>query len=327
MNTSSGSIPDFYEQSYQLNRGDVNQKGEPAKLGFLQVLMTGDGDFEKWQKEKGEDTRTSLRRSAVANWLTDTESGAGALLARVIVNRLWQHHFGKGLVASANDFGFQGEPPSHPELLEWLASELVNNGWRLSHLHKLIVLSNTYQMGDAPNPNNTRIDPKNRWLWRRPARRLEAEAIRDSALAASGALDRTMYGAGTLDLAMKRRSIYFQVKRSQLPPVMQLFDWPDTLTSLGERSVTTTPTQALVFINSREIRKLAEAFAASFVNVSDPVQAAFTRALGRDPELHEVTQSTEFIKAQTLARSGNRQAALADFCQALMGTNEFIYVE
>ncbi|MGY8689573.1 MAG: PSD1 and planctomycete cytochrome C domain-containing protein, partial [Verrucomicrobiales bacterium] len=184
LNTSSGKIPDFYKESYQLNRGDVNQKDAVATLGFLKVLTAEGVDMKHWQKD------TTLRRTAVAHWLTDTAQGAGTLLARVIVNRLWQHHFGVGIVATPNDFGYQGEKPQHPELLEWLAGELVHSGWKLKHIHKLIVLSRAYQA-------------------HRPALRLDAEIIRDNALAVSGALDPTMYGPGTLDQSMKRRSIYF----------------------------------------------------------------------------------------------------------------------
>ncbi|MDA0812943.1 MAG: PSD1 and planctomycete cytochrome C domain-containing protein, partial [Verrucomicrobia bacterium] len=293
LNTSSGSIPDFYERSYHLTRGDVNQKGDVATLGFLNVLTEAGSPASRWESRastRTDETKTSGRRSAVANWLTDTEHGAGHLLARVIVNRIWQHHFGRGLVATPNDFGYQGEPPSHPELLDWLANDLIENGWQLKRLHRQILVSRVYRLGDSEEvrAHNERLDPENRFLWKRSAQRLEAEAVRDAALAVSGALDPALYGAGTLDQNMKRRSIYFTIKRSQLVPTLQLFDWPDTLTSQGQRSVTTTPTQALVFINSPEIRELAEHFAASLKDADDPLTQAYWRAFGRAPDPDEL---------------------------------------
>jgi hypothetical protein len=327
--TSSGKIPDFYDQTYLLNRGDVNQKQEVATLGFLTVLMKDGADSSYWTAQRSDGAKTSLRRSGVANWITDTERGAGHLLARVIVNRIWQHYFGAGLVATPNDFGFQGDEPSHPELLDWLAGELIQNGWRLKPLHRMILLSRAYQLGASESANefNRSVDSENRYLWMRPARRLEAEAIRDAALAATGALDETLYGAGTLDFKMKRRSVYFKVKRSKLIPMLQLYDWPDALTSLGQRSVTTTPAQALVFINSPEMRELANGFADALQESPDPVGDAYFRALGRAPTPAERERAQLFIERQSSSREGDRVAALADFCQALMGTNEFVYVE
>ena len=136
------------------------------------------------------------RRRTFANWLTDTEQGAGALLARVAVNRLWQHHFGRGLVPTPNDFGKTGTKPSHPELLDWLASELVASGWRLKHVHRLILLSETYRQDSAMNEKAFAKDSSARLLWRYPPRRVEAEALRDTMLAVSGKLDPKIGGPG-----------------------------------------------------------------------------------------------------------------------------------
>ncbi|MGK0188711.1 MAG: hypothetical protein ACI9R3_004524 [Verrucomicrobiales bacterium] len=319
LHKSSGKIPDFYEQTYFLNRGDVNQKQGVAASGFLSVLMRDGANSNDWTVERPTESKTSMQRTRVARWITDTERGAGHLLARVIVNRIWQHYFGAGIVATPNDFGFQGEEPSHPELLDWLAGELIQNEWRLKHVHRLILNSRVYQLGDngSTHAENHNIDPQNRFHWKRPARRLEAEAIRDAALSASGALDDTLYGPGTLDSKMKRRSVYFKVKRSKLIPMLQLFDWPDALTSLGRRSITTTPAQALVFINSPEIRELSELFAASLKESEDPVSEIYLRALGRAPSKQEHKNACAFV----------HQHSLIDFCQTLMGTNEFIYIE
>jgi len=324
--TSSGKIPDFYKESYFLNRGDNKQKDGVAEPGFLQVLTRTD-DTSVYSKAKPAESRTSGDRAALSRWITDPEHGAGHLLARVIVNRLWQHHFGRGIAATPNDFGFQGERPTHPELLDWLAGELIRNGWRLKHIHKLMLTSETYRMGGMDSSANQKIDPENHYHWYRPPRRLEAEAIRDSALAVGGMLDETMYGAGTLNENMRRRSIYFMVKRSKIVPMMQMFDWPDTLTSLGRRAVTTTPSQALVFINHPQFRQMAEGFAKRVASTEDPIVAAYEIAYGRKPTDIEHQRAVEFSNAQLESHKGDKQKALADLCAAILSANEFIYVE
>ena len=293
--TSSGSIPDFYKKTYILNRGDVRQKGEIASLGFLQVLTRGEKP-----KSKG--------RTAIAEWVTDVDNGAGHLLARVIVNRIWQHYFGEGIVNTPNDFGFQGQRPTNPELLDWLAFQLIDNGWSLKHIHRLVLESKVYRSIREP-------------------RRLEAEAIRDNALAISNLLDETMYGPGTLNENMTRRSIYFFIKRSKLVPIMQLFDWPDSLTSMGKRSVTTTPSQALSFINDPNIRKMAVGFADRLIDSKDPVKLSYRIAYGREPTPIEHKNGNDFLEQQIDSYSGNKQKALIDFCGAVMSANEFIYIE
>ncbi|MCA9178103.1 MAG: DUF1549 domain-containing protein, partial [Planctomycetales bacterium] len=189
--------PHFYPQTHFLERGDVHQKGEAVEAGFLEVLC--DAESARHQTAPPAGATKSYRRAALARWITDTEHGAGQLAARVIVNRLWHHHFGVGIVATPNDFGFQGSPPSHPELLDYLARRLVDDGWRLKSLHKLIMTSAVYMQSSERDAERTAIDPDNRWLWRRSRRRLEAEAIRDGMLAVSGKLDATMLGPGTLD--------------------------------------------------------------------------------------------------------------------------------
>src|SRR5262249_10194699 len=184
--------------------------------------LTAASEGEKhWPARPPTGWRTSYRRTALANWITDAECGAGHLLARVIVNRLWQHHMGRGLVATPSDFGTRGDRPTHPELLDWLATELIRNGWRLKPIHKLIVLSATYAESSVQSEQKATKDRDNRLFWRRPALRLEAEAIRDSLLAVGGVLDTTMYGPGTLDEGSRRRSIYFTGKRSKLGPLLE----------------------------------------------------------------------------------------------------------
>ena len=189
--------------------------------------------------------QTSYRRRALAEWITDRQLGAGRSVARVEVNRLWQFHIGRGIVATPSDFGARGEPPTHPELLDWLAGELIAGGWRLKPIHKQIVMSAAYMQSAAANETNAKADPDNRTFWRHPTQRLEAEVIRDALLAVSGVLDPTMFGPGTLDPASRRRSIYFTVKRSKLIPMLTIFDAPDALGGVGQRPTTTVAPQAL----------------------------------------------------------------------------------
>ena len=325
--TNSGKVPDFYKESYYLIRGDPAQKDGLAPQGFLQVLIRKDAKVEHWKVASETGARTSMKRLAVANWIADVDQGAGQLLARVIMNRMWQHHFGRGLAATPNDFGFQGSRPTHPALLDFLARDLIANGWKLKRMHKKIMLSRSYAMGSSDNANNASKDPENRFWWKRDPRRLEAEIIRDNALAVSGLLDRRMFGPGTLDQKMKRRSIYFFVKRSKLIPAMQLFDWPDSMSSQGRRAVTTTPSQALVFLNSPEVREMARNFAQSVAQSNDPIGTAVLRAHGKPPTQEERSLMTSFLNAQIESYDGNKESALVDFCHALLASNEMIYVQ
>ena len=245
---------DFLPETHFLERGDANQKKGVATQGFLQVLMRDGATEKRWQETPPPGAKTPYLRRSLANWMTDADKGAGHLLARVIVNRLWQHHFGRGLVATPSDFGLQGDRPTHPELLDYLAGELIRNGWRLKPIHRLIVTSAAYRQATATNPENVAIDPDNKFLWRESPQRLEAEVIRDALLSVAGQLDRRMFGAGTLDPAMKRRSVYFFVKRSQLIPMMTLFDAPDGTVGIEARTNTTIAPQALLLMNNPVVR-------------------------------------------------------------------------
>ncbi len=226
---------DFFEETFYLKRGDLAQKVAPAESSYLQVLMRAPDGAAHWHVDPPDGWRTTYRRRALADWITDPEQGAGELLARVIVNRLWQHHFGRGLVSTVSDFGHAGEPPSHPELLDYLARQLIAGGWRLKPLHKLMMTSAVYMQSVGGDDARSKVDPDNRLLWHRSRVRLEGEVIRDAMLAASGELDPQLFGPSTLDPAHKRRSIYFMVKRSQLVPSMMLYDAPDALQGLGQR--------------------------------------------------------------------------------------------
>jgi hypothetical protein len=346
MNTQGA---DFFNETYFLNRGSTDLKMGVATPGFLGVLMRHTELEKQWQWQPPLGAKFSGRRRALANWMTDTDQGAGHLLARVIVNRLWQHHFGLGLVATPNDFGAQGARPAHPELLDWLALELIRSGWRLKPIHQLIMTSAVYQQSSAKNRNPKSADhsmaPTNspntaslmaECFYPKP-HRLEAEAIRDSLLFVSGALDTNMFGPGTLDAASRRRSIYFTVKRSRMIGAMQAFDAPEPLVSQGARPTTTVAPQALWLMNSSPVRAWAGAFARRCSPLPDqpPAQAvvrAYSLALNRLPTRTERAEGAAFIEEQALRyraehKPDARELALTDFAQVILSLNEFIYVD
>jgi hypothetical protein len=267
--------------------------------------------------------------------MTSVDQGAGPLLARVMVNRIWQQHFGEGIVGTPNDFGAQGERPSHPELLEWLASEFVRGGWKLKPLHKQIILSAVYQQSHEVSEQNLQIDPANRYFWRHQTRRLEAELIRDALLAVGGNLDAKMFGTSILDDS-PRRSIYLRVKRSELIPMMTMFDAPEPTQSIGERVSTTVPTQSLAMMNSPFVRRQAEKLAqrvrpAKDAPLAAAVDSAYQMALARLPAEAEKTRMLAFIDEQRAAIGGDPAAAtdqaLVEFCHVLLCLNEFIYID
>jgi mono/diheme cytochrome c family protein len=328
---------DFFDKTYQLKRGDLAQKQGEATPGILSVLNRASDGESRWKATPPKGSHTSYRRLSLANWITDADGGAGHLMARVVVNRLWQHHFGRGLVATPSDFGAQGERPSHPELLDWLASELIRGGWRLKPIHKLMMTGAVYTQTTDDDPARSRLDPQNALCWRRPYRRLEAEAIRDAMLAASGRLDPSMFGPGTLDEGMRRRSIYFTIKRSQLIPLMMLFDAPDSLVGIGQRPSTTVAPQALALLNNPHVRSYAKGLADRALprakeSPAEAVKYVYRLALGRVPEPEEATASLEFLRDQAGRYRADGKAdaealALADVCQSLLCLNEFAYVE
>ncbi|HEY3788867.1 MAG TPA: PSD1 and planctomycete cytochrome C domain-containing protein [Urbifossiella sp.] len=320
---------DFLNETHFLRRGDPGQKEGAASESFLQVLMPGAESQAKWIAAPPAGSRTSFRRAAFAKWLVDAGDGAGQLTARVIVNRLWQRHFGRGLVATVSDFGLRGEPPSHPELLDFLASELIRNGWKLKPIHKLIVTSAAYQQSSQRDEAKSKVDPENKLVGRFPMRRLEAEVIRDSILSAGGLLDSTMYGPGTLEESSKKRSIYFTMKRSKLIPSLIVFDATDGTAGVGERPSTTIAPQALHLMNNPQVRAAAKGLAKrslgnGAIDNADAVKKAYRIALCREPSPDELGEAEEFLKGQS---GPAREAALADFCQVLFCLNEFLYVE
>ena len=251
-------------QGFLLKRGDYRQKGEAVSPGFLSVLSpTGAG----MAAPVGEPGRCSRLR--LAQWLTDPNH---PLTARVAANRIWQYHFGKGLVGTASDFGVNGERPSHPELLDWLATEFMARRWSVKSMHRLIMTSSTYRQSSRWDAAAAKADPENRLLWRFSPRRIEAENVRDSILVASGSLNREMGGPGIyprIDRAVIgtgstnkwpvdveegpatwRRSVYIFQKRSVVLPLLEVFDCPDSTVSSPSRSASTIAPQALALLNN-----------------------------------------------------------------------------
>ena len=334
--------PHAYPETWFLRRGDVRQHEGVATAGFLQVLSRAPEGT--WRRGEGKlEPPGEGRRASLARWITDPEAGAGSLAARVIVNRIWQQYFGTGLVATPSDFGAQADPPSHPELLEWLAGELVRGGWHLKSIHRLIVTSATYRQSSTIPPRALAVDPRNRLLSHFGRRRLDAEGVRDALLAISGALDATIGGRGGADDRAPRRSLYLDVKRSRPSPFLRAFDAPDRVTGMGKRSVTTTAPQVLLLMNGPAVRGWAETFAARVlrephrftdevtVNTA-PIHTAYALALGRAPTTDELAEAVTFLDSQTAtyAAEGREQpaaTALADFCQVLLGLNETLHVE
>ena len=317
-------FPHFYPETYFLKRGDVTKKGQKINPGFLSLFT----------KEHPIQRRLPGTRSDLAQWLTDPDKGAGKLAARVVVNRLWQHHFGSGLVETSNDFGTQGELPTHPELLDWLAQELIDRDWNLKTIQRLIVTSATYRQASTNDIEAAKIDPRNKLLWRFPPRRLEAEAIRDSMLATSDLLDETPFGPGTLAPDMTRRSIYFFVKRSQVVPLMLLFDFPEPLVSIGQRASTNIAPQGLTLMNSPIIRRYALGLASrakihsSGGNPATTINSLFEIAYGRSASESEIEHSKVFLEQQQgRSQDTSHLEALADLAQTFFMSNEFLWIK
>jgi len=269
------------------------------------------------------------------------------LVSRVIVNRLWHHHFGAGIVRSVDDFGVMGQPPTHPELLDYLARELVRNGWSLKSLHRLLVLSNTYQMSSRPRPEALLADPTNKLWHRMSVRRLEAEAIRDAMLAVSGELNETMYGpsvmpyltehmtgrgrpkdSGPLD-GGRRRSVYLAVRRNFLSPLFQAFDYPTPFTTIGRRGSSNVPAQALALMNNPLVVDQSRRWADRVLQSTDAtpearVQAMYLRALSREADPTELAAALQFVAPA--AGNPADPAAWSELAHVIYNLKEFIFI-
>jgi mono/diheme cytochrome c family protein len=287
-------------------------------------------------------------RLELARWLTRPDN---PLTARVLVNRIWQAHFGTGLVRSPDNFGRLGERPDNPQLLDWLAVRFVESGWSIKALHRLILLSSTYQMSTAFDTRAARLDPENRLHWRHDRRRLEAEALRDALLTVGGGLDRTMGGSlfqganrayvpgypnSNYDrYDFKRRSIYLPVIRSDVYAVFQAFDFADPSMSSGQRATTTVAPQALFLMNGKLVLEQARALARDLLGRQDlddtgRVRLAYERAYARLPSAQETARALRFVQEVEKALpvgAERRQRAWQSLCRVLVAADEFIYVE
>jgi hypothetical protein len=327
---------------HRLRRGELSKPREVVEPAFPAVLASAGGVGRPAPSADFTDFSDGQRRAALARWLTARDH---PLTARVLVNRVWSWHFGQGLVRTPNDFGTQGDPPSHPELLDWLARDFMDHGWSVKRLHRLILLSSTYQMRSTAAGIGLNIDPENRLLWHFPRRRLEGEALRDALLACSGRLRLKAFGpavvppldrqelTGLFDAKGKwpvtkdaaehdRRSVYVLVRRTFLYPMFAAFDAPEVMTSCPRRQQTTVPTQALALLNSPLAREQAEAFAARLRGecgdqTNRIVKRAWLLAFGRPITPPEAERATRFLSDRPVA----------DLCLALFNANEFVYVD
>jgi hypothetical protein len=359
---SSGSPP----VTQVFRRGNPATPAGAVTAGFPNVLPHSPAD----EPPPGTNSGPSRRRLLLARWMTDP---GNPLVARVIVNRLWQGHFGNGLVETENDFGVMGSTPSHPALLDWLAAELRSPAasasaaapWSLKHIHRLIVLSNTYAQSSTFREAAARVDVGNALLWRFPYRRLSAEALRDSILAVNGRLNPRMQGPGVYpeiaqavlagqsqpgdgwgpfdESQAARRAIYIFVKRSLLVPEIELFDFADTTTSCEQRPVSTIPTQALTLLNGDFLNQEAAHFAGRLLGEcgadrAAQVDRAYHLALSRAPTADEAAAALAFLDRQTRQAAAESAAAGADsrdpartaleaLCLVLYNLNEFSYVD
>ena len=314
--------------THRLFRGEPTAKRERVEPGTVVALG---------KLAISDATPEQQRRLALAEWIASRDN---PLTARVIVNRLWQFHFGKGLVATPSDFGAAGVPPTHPELLDWLAMELMDHNWSLKHIHWLILNSATYQQSSRPREDALLADADAQWWWRFPPRRLEAEPIRDSILTVTGVLDDRMYGPGFSGFEVElenvrhyfpkktygpedwRRMIYMTKVRLEKESVFGVFDCPDAATSVPKRSRSTTPLQALNLFNSPFMLQQAQLFAKRLQqdcgdDRSNQITRAFWLCYSRKPEATELQDASDFIASE----------GIKAFCRALLNSNEFLFIE
>jgi hypothetical protein len=339
-----------------LQRGAVESPGPKVKPGFLEVLSPPGGtDAVRPGEAKGE---TSGYRLALAQWLTNPDH---PLTARVAVNRIWQHHFGAGIVATPENFGKLGAPPTHPKLLDWLAVDFMKNGWKMKRLHWMIVTSTVYRQSsrqtESAHAAAKKRDPLNKLLWRMNMRRLEAEAMRDAIIAASGKLDRTVGGPAILiehdssglqsidrndstPNARSRRSLYVIARRNYPLNFLEVFDYPLMQTNCNRRINSATPLQSLTLMNDEFIVEHAEHLkdrvnaVSKNASTDGKIETAYRLALSRKPTSRETAISREHLLAQQeLYRKANftpekaSGKAMTSLCQMLFASNEFLYLE
>jgi len=320
--------------THVLTGGNYAAPQYEVQPGFLSILDPADAAVAGAQ-----------RRTVLAKWLSSKDN---PLTARVMVNRLWHHHFGRGIVGTPSDFGVMGERPTHKELLDYLATYFMENNWSLKKVHRLMVTSAAYRQDSAFSEAAAKVDPDNKYLWRFQRRRLEGEAVRDSMLSVSGALNAKMGGPGVFPplppglttrggwkmsedpSESNRRSVYIFVRRNTRYPLLEAFDMPDTHESCARRAQTTTASQSLDLLNSDVILGWSRDFAARVANdgglsADAQVDRAFRLAYSRPASEGERKISRDFLVRQE-GITGNKHQALADLCHMLLNSNEFLYL-
>ena len=332
--------------AYFLPNADYRSKGGPVDPGYVAALARG----RQFAPLPPQDGRVSSgRRLALAKWIASPEN---PLTARVMVNRIWMHHFGRGIVTTAGNFGRMGTLPSHPDLLDWLALEFVRSGWSVKAMHRLMMNTDAYRMASAHDDAQARAaDPENTLLWRYPRRRLEGEAIRDSILTAAGNLNlqaggpgffppipqelRASFPKGKWEMnepgpAVWRRSVYIYGKRGLRYPMFEVFDLPNMNVACERRTTTIVPTQALTLLNNdftlRQARYFAQRVAGAKTTAEERIVETYRIALGREPSAVELASNRDFLARQERFHDGSAAAALTDLCDVILNLNEFVYI-
>ena len=329
--------------TYILRRGDHDKPSRPVGPGVPAVLTDGQTPFDVTPPFPNGTPKTG-RRLAFARWLTEPDH---PLTARVMVNRVWYHHFGRGLVTTMENFGVQGAAPTHPELLDWLAITFVERGWRIKELHRLMMLSRTYRQSSGITDDRQRIDPQNHLHSRMPVRRMDAEALRDSILSISGRLDTTAGGppdpisvdshglvsAIPLENSHWRRSVYLQYRRTEIPSMMATFDYPEMGPNCTSRSESTVSLQALMLKNNDHVRELSRSLAKRVATSAangedhDRIRTLYHLVLSREPTSQELRLGTEALDQFRRHWSGDELAAMTTYCHTLLNSAAFIFVD
>ena len=332
---------------FVLKRGTPGNHGALVEPGFPNLFAVPAPTIQPVVEQN-----SSGRRTALANWITSQDN---LLTARVFVNRVWQGHFGRGIVRSSNNFGGLGTPPTHPELLDWLASDFIANGWKIKRLHKMLMLSNAYRMSSSGQEAALAKDPANDRFWRVDLRRLSAEEIRDSLLAVNGRLNLEMYGpsiyptisaevlAGQSEpgrgwgksspTEQARRSVYIHVKRSLITPLLASFDFPETDTSCEARFTTTQPGQSFAMLNGQFANEQAAEFAKRITtqvgstNRDAQIQLAYQLCFHRAVRESELTRAKEFLLEMEQKHQLSPERALEQCCLLILNLNEFVYLD
>ncbi len=322
-------------KTFLLKRGELSNPGDEIQPGLPIILSPGHAELPIPVQPPAPET--TGRRSALAGWVASPDN---PLTARVLVNRLWQHHFGRGIVATPSDFGLRGQRPTHPELLDWLATEFVARGWSIKSMHKLMLTSATFRQATVATPQALSQDPANDLFGRMNRLRLEGEIIRDSLLAVSGRLNSKMGGPGVFppipgetklgakdwkvsaDMAdHTRRSVYIFAQRNLRFPFLDAFDLPDSNQSCPQRERSIAAPQALALLNASDVVRAAEALATQLTgeatSIKERIAHAYRQVLGRRPTDTEMALSREFLG----------HSPLSELCRALFNLNEFVYLD